>query len=118
MSKMDSSARCFVFKIASIALFYGAVAALFALVQLQSQHSFSTKPSSSPSSSRRRLKQPDDFVPSYLAACTGTQDNTNICGSDSNAYRGFCSLFAAQYVDPTLEVIECPAGIIAFSSRQ
>ncbi|KAF1317933.1 Protease inhibitor epi11, partial [Globisporangium splendens] len=31
-----------------------------------------------------------------------------LCGSDGNVYFGYCNLYVAQCVDPTVQEIECP----------
>lgn len=34
-----------------------------------------------------------------------------LCGSDGNVYFGYCSLFSAQCIDPSIQRVECPAGL-------
>lgn len=35
-----------------------------------------------------------------------------LCGSDGNVYFGYCSLYSAQCVDPSIERIECPTDLL------
>ncbi|TYZ62864.1 hypothetical protein PybrP1_012896 [[Pythium] brassicae (nom. inval.)] len=41
-----------------------------------------------------------------------------LCGSDGNVYFGYCRLYSAQCVDPALQEIECPQGLIQIPPRR
>lgn len=41
-----------------------------------------------------------------------------LCGSDGNVYFGYCRLYSAQCVDPALQEIECPPGLVQIPPRR
>lgn len=41
-----------------------------------------------------------------------------LCGSDGNVYFGYCRLYSAQCVDPALQEIECPVGLVQIPPRR